>query len=791
MSKRLYSGRYEVQEFIADGEMGAMHKAWDNTSFDHIVALQVIHSHLSSDATFIQRFRDAARKTAQLQPHPNIIQIVDVQHDHGIDYLVMEYFPSTNLRDHIQSHGKFSIRDATDIIRQIGEALSHTHASGLLHRDIKPANILIDEKQHVKLTDFGIAKAMSDAPLTATGQLLGTLKYMAPEQAAHLPLDGKTDLYSLGMVFYELVTGKNLWNAVPNLTIYSHLQDEQTVPPLNFPPDVPQDIQEVIKELLRFDPTKRMPNAQSLVMRLENLKSILDDRPAGEHEEDPDATIAIPRKDLPEALKDHTTEVIQQTPSPPLPTPEPSVPPKTSVKKQPPQHQASDQNPIEDDPAAKAKDPAKPYYFVDDSQSFTKHREEAEAKTALFLDQFPAPNSHSSPSFFTVKKMMAVAFLLLVGATAYWNQEFLMPSQETLVIQETESGEIQERNTQNVVETQTADLSLQEKTIPLPQPTEIVQPTIAVPDAQTTDVFQQDRAVAEAEAAERARQVQATIDAQAAERARQTKATADAEAAERARQVQATVDAQATERARQAKATADAQAAERARQTKATADAQAAERARQAKATADAQAAKREQQEKKSAVQTSKRATEPQATTARKSAPDTQAAQLPQPDQATEDTQATKAQDEVLYQQARAATEARAAELTRQAQARANAQAAEPAQQAQAATADSQALLRLLEQLRGSVAKKDLPALTRLSTMSESRYRMLKDLFSRYRTVEISIGDVRRTLDKATATFQITKLIRPNGVIVRPHPIVQNIKVTVLKHKEDWNLPAW
>ena len=99
--------------------------------------------------------------------------------------------------------------------------------------------------------------------------------------------------------------------------------------------------------------------------------------------------------------------------------------------------------------------------------------------------------------------------------------------------------------------------------------------------------------------------------------------------------------------------------------------------------------------------------------------------------------------------------------------------------------------MTVLERLRGTVVKKDLVTLKKLSTMSESRYRMLKDLFSRYRTVEISIGDVRKTLRKATATFQITKLVRPNGVIVQPHPIVRNIEVTVQKDNKEWNLPTW
>ncbi len=764
MSKRLYSGRYEVQEFIADGEMGAVHKAWDNTSFDHMVALHVIHSHLSSDASFIERFRDAARKTMQLQTHPNIIKILDVEHDHGIDYLVMEYFPSTNLRDCIQTHGKFRIQDATHVIRQIGEALSHTHSCDLLHRDIKPSNILLDNNQQAKLTDFGIAKAMSDAPLTATGQLIGTLKYMSPEQAGHLKLDERTDLYSLGMVFYELVTGKNLWNHIPNLTIYGQLQTEKTVPPLHFPPGVPQEIQEIIKDLLRFDPLKRVQNAQSLISRLENLEPISSNAPLSKQEEDSDITLVRVPIEAPVRQGDDTTEEIHRAPTNPTSTQAPSVPLKGSVTKQTSDNPSPPLQHLEDDPAEKAKDPAKPYYFVDDSHSFNKHREETEAKKPLFSDQFPAPNPHSSHSFFTIKKMLGIAFIFLVGAALYWNQAFFspsQPSQEKLVFQETENREFQEINEQNFTETLTSDLNQQTTTTSSTQITEIAQQTKALPDIQAADVAQQ-----------------ATVadDIQATKLSQQTPAATNVQTEDLAKQANVIAEAQADERAKQTQAAADAQAAQRAKEAQAAA-AEAAIRTKQAQATAAAQI--------DADIQTSK---------------------ISEQDQAGADAQAAKAQAEELYQQAKAATEARAAELAKQAQATANAQAAERARQtqvaaktqaaerarqAQAEAAETQALMRLLEELRGSVVKKDLSALKRLSTMSESRYRMLNDLFSRYRTVEVSIGDVIRTAARATATLQITKLIRPNGMIVQPHPIVQDIKVTILKDEAQWNLPAW
>ncbi len=285
MSKQVFSERFEVQELIAEGGMGAVYKVWD-TKLDRVVALKVVHTHLSSDADFIERFRDEARKTARLQGNSNIVQIFDVANDHGTEYLVMEYFPSTNLRDQLRSQGKFPIQDAINVTRQIALALEKSHSCDIIHRDIKPANILLDNNQFVKLTDFGISKALSDAPLTTAGQLIGTLKYMAPEQARNTPLDGRADLYALGIVLYELITGINLWKDVENLAILGKLQAENTIPALNFPSDVPLGIQAIIQDLLRFDPTDRIQSAKALIARLDKW-------------EDPDATTFDPRTQEP------------------------------------------------------------------------------------------------------------------------------------------------------------------------------------------------------------------------------------------------------------------------------------------------------------------------------------------------------------------------------------------------------------------------------------------------------------------------------------------------------------
>ena len=366
MSKQVFSKRFEVQELIAEGGMGAVYKALD-TKLDRVTALKVVHSHLSSDADFVERFRDEARKTARLQGHPNIVQIFDVANDHGTEYLVMEYFPSTNLRDQLRSQGKFTLRDAINVTRQIAQALSHTHSCNIIHRDIKPANILVNNQKQAKLNDFGTAKALNEVLLSSKGQIIGTINYMSPEQARNKILDGKTDLYSLGMVFYEMITGHNLWRDIPNLTILDKIQSKSTIPPLNFPTDVAEGIRAVLADLLRFDPADRIQNAQGLVERLENLGCIWDD--SGE-------TIVKPRIHKPELPEDDKTVAILQPPrsgpsdqKPERPLKQQKKLAKEKASSTPSSTKEMDLNNSE----SRAKDQVPPYYQIDDAQ-FTVFR---------------------------------------------------------------------------------------------------------------------------------------------------------------------------------------------------------------------------------------------------------------------------------------------------------------------------------------------------------------------------------------------------------------------------------
>jgi serine/threonine protein kinase len=202
------------------------------------------------------------------------VTIFSVEQDQATHYLVMEYFPGTNLRDMINSDGAAPLRKAVNITRQIASALSYAHSHGIIHRDIKPANVLIGNNGRAKLTDFGIAAALDHAPLTSTGQIIGSLPYMPPEQARDATLDGRSDLYSLGMTFYELLTGVNPRRNLSHTAILGMLLSEDKIPPIEFPASIPPELQEIVTDLLRYRPMDRIQDADTLLERLEALRSI-------------------------------------------------------------------------------------------------------------------------------------------------------------------------------------------------------------------------------------------------------------------------------------------------------------------------------------------------------------------------------------------------------------------------------------------------------------------------------------------------------------------------------------
>ena len=272
MAELVFSDKYEVQETIAQGGMGIVYKALDR-KLNRVVALKVVHPHLTSDSSFLQRFLREARAMARLQ-HENIVSIFSVDQDHGTQFIVMEYFQGTNLLTRIQPGVSFLLHDAVTITYQMAKALAYAHDHGVIHRDVKPANVLLGSDNQVKLTDFGIAAALDEAPLTSAGQLIGTLLYMSPEQARDTTLDGRSDLYSLGLMFYEMLTGTHPRRNLSNTVILGMLASEEKAPPLAFPPSVPAEVQAVVKNLLRYRPVDRIEDAHQLLRRLESLEAL-------------------------------------------------------------------------------------------------------------------------------------------------------------------------------------------------------------------------------------------------------------------------------------------------------------------------------------------------------------------------------------------------------------------------------------------------------------------------------------------------------------------------------------
>jgi serine/threonine protein kinase len=199
------SGRYRIEDEIGSGGMSTVYRAFDET-LERPVALKIMHSDISSDAAALERFRREARTVAQLS-HPHVVMVIDAGEDQGHPYIVFEHVRGETLKDRIRREGPLPIAEAVAYAIEIGRALQTAHEQRLVHRDVKPQNVLIDEEGRAKVTDFGIALGLEPEGLTAAGRVVGTTDYVSPEQAMGREVTGQSDVYSLGIVLFEMLTG--------------------------------------------------------------------------------------------------------------------------------------------------------------------------------------------------------------------------------------------------------------------------------------------------------------------------------------------------------------------------------------------------------------------------------------------------------------------------------------------------------------------------------------------------------------------------------------------------------
>ncbi len=256
--------RYEVISKVGAGGMSDVYKAKDHI-LGREVAVKILKSEFSEDATFVAKFRTEAQSAASLE-HPNIVNIYDVGSENGMYFIVMEYVEGITLKTYIEKKGQLNFKEAISIAIQVGRGIEAAHSKGIIHRDIKPQNIIISTEGKVKVTDFGIARAASSNTIHA--DVMGSVHYSSPEQARSGFVDGKSDIYSLGIVMYEMVTGRVPFDGDSTVAIaIQHLQEEM-VAPSAYAPDLPVSLEKIILKATMKSPDRRYNTISDMLIDL-------------------------------------------------------------------------------------------------------------------------------------------------------------------------------------------------------------------------------------------------------------------------------------------------------------------------------------------------------------------------------------------------------------------------------------------------------------------------------------------------------------------------------------------
>ena len=285
-------GSYQIVAPLGEGGMAAVYKAYQ-PAMDRYVALKVLPRHFASDPQFISRFQQEAKLLAKLQ-HPHILPVFDFGETDGYTYIVMPFVESGTLTNLM--HGQqLPLEQVQRVISQVGDALDYAHMRGLIHRDVKPSNVLMDERGNCLLTDFGLAKIIEgSAHLTTSGTIMGTPAYMSPEQGLGEKLDARSDIYALGVILYEMATGRVPYSAeTPMAVVFKHIYDPLP-PPRSLNANLPEALERVMLKALAKNPEDRFATANEMVKALQvSLQEITPSSHAMPNQE-PDAGIEQP-----------------------------------------------------------------------------------------------------------------------------------------------------------------------------------------------------------------------------------------------------------------------------------------------------------------------------------------------------------------------------------------------------------------------------------------------------------------------------------------------------------------
>lgn len=266
--------RYEIIKSIGEGGMANVYLGYD-TILDRNVAIKVLRGDLANDEKFVRRFQREALSASSLS-HPNIVAMYDVGEDDGLYYIVMEYVEGKTLKQLLKKRGSLTLSEAIDIMLQLTDGMAHAHDSYIVHRDLKPQNIMIQDDGQIKITDFGIAMALNSTQLTQTNSVMGSVHYLPPEQAAGKGTTIKSDIYSMGIIFYELLTGELPFKGDSAVEIALKQMKEPLPDVHKLNNDIPQSIENIILKSTAKNPKNRYDDAKS--MHNDLLTALNDDR---------------------------------------------------------------------------------------------------------------------------------------------------------------------------------------------------------------------------------------------------------------------------------------------------------------------------------------------------------------------------------------------------------------------------------------------------------------------------------------------------------------------------------